>query len=217
MRRPRAAIGLLLVGLLAACGGADPGLPAYDEALAALRANDASRAEAAARRLAAEGGERWAPFSAFVRGNVAFARADAAEAEAARPGGDPAAAEAARMFAEDALAAWRAAAVSRADWPEARRNVERALLRIERLREKSPDRTRRPKDPPPDDRPPPPPPPAPPREEEPPREATPLVTTDLPAESVLGVLDTLRTKDRERRSVRRAEREAKARAGERDW
>jgi hypothetical protein len=215
VRPPRAGAGsLLLAAALAACGGGDGARAAHDEAVAALRAGDLPRADAAVRRLAAAGDGAAAAHAAFLRGNVAFAHSEAAEAEAARPGGERTAAEAARVLAEDALAAWRAAAVSRADWPAARRNVERALLRIARLRERSPDRTGKP--PPPNDRPPPPPPPAP-DPEAAPREAAPLVTTDLPEGSVLGLLETLRQKDRERRSARRAEREARARAGERDW
>src|SRR5205814_5841281 len=161
----RRAAALLLVLLLSACGREGDAARSFDAAVAALRAGDLDRARALSEQAATEGGEAYASRRDFVRGNVAFAKSEAAEAAAGRPGADRTLMERARAFAEDALAAWRAAAQSRADWPAARRNVERALLRLDRLREKKgggPNEGPKPptpKPPPPDGQPPPPPPP----------------------------------------------------------
>ena len=104
MTVPRAPFLLLVL----ACGCADP----YAETLDALRRGDASTAVTTSR------GTEW---EAFVRGNDAFARSEAAEQLDLQI-----------ALAENAVAAWRAAAMRR-DWPEARRNVERGLLRLEGL------------------------------------------------------------------------------------
>lgn len=151
----------------------------------------------------------------FLRGNRAYALSLQAEAESLRPGGDPTAAEAARSLTEDALAAWRMAAATRRDWPEARRNVERALLRLDLLRERAKDGGKpRPE---PDSQPPPPPPPVPGRDTNPVEAPTVLETGDLPTADVMKVLDVLKEKEKARRETRRAEREARGGGVERDW
>jgi hypothetical protein len=106
----------------------------YDEALAALQAGDLSAAESAAERAAARGGARFAAARDFLLGNVAFVRCERAKAVATRPEAEPFAFDAAIALAETARRRWQLAAASRADWPEARRNVERALLETETLR-----------------------------------------------------------------------------------
>lgn len=146
----------------------------------------------------------------FLRGNEAFAASVALETEGRRPGGDPEALKAAVMRAEDALAFWQGAAKTRADWPEARRNVERGLLRLARLREKKGGRR------PPPPRPPPPTPPDD-TEDPPPAPQPRLLTAELPAARVLDLLDLLQVREREKRKVRRAWRTTRAADVEKDW
>jgi hypothetical protein len=190
----------------------------YDRALAALRVGQWDVALEAASEAAARGGPEFAARRDFVRGNVAFARSEEAEAEAARPGADPTARERAQAHAEDAVAAWRSAAMSAPDWPEACRNVERALLRLDRLRERRTDggQPDRPSDPKPGPSPPgepPPPPPDPGEEEAPPGpEAKELAPGD-----VLRLLERLKEKEREKVALREARRAAPAKGVERDW
>ena len=188
----------------------------YDQALAAVRVGQYREAEAAARRaLDAPGGDELVPLCDFVLGNAAYLRSLAAEAEANRPGGEPTAHEWAIASAVDALAAWRRAATSRDDWPEARRNVERALLRIERLREQKAGGTRRidiPVDRPPEA---PAPRPDPPAEE--PDERPAMETADLSSEEVAGLFELLRTKEREKVEGRRADRAKRGGGVEKDW
>jgi len=190
----------------------------FDRALAALRLGELDAAE-----RAADGAARADPaFAArrdFLRGNVAFQRSLRAEADAQRPGAPASLLERAQADAEDALAFWRLAAASRADWPEARRNVERALLRLDALREKRREGgggDRPPENPPPDgerpDTTPPPPPPDGGAEKE-----AELETGELPPDRVLALLELLRRKEEEKREVRRAQRGAASAAVEKDW
>jgi hypothetical protein len=148
----------------------------------------------------------------FLRGNEAFAVSVALEEEGSRPGGDPEALRVAEMRAEDALAFWQSAATTRADWPEARRNVERALLRLQGLREKRGGR--KPPDAPPR---PEPPPPEPPEEEPPPAPDPSLQTAELPPGRVLDLLDLLRAREDEKRAARRAWRRTRSADVEKDW
>jgi hypothetical protein len=162
----------------------------------------------------------------FLEGNASFAASEAAEARATAPGGDVRDREAALAHAEDALAAWRTAATSRADWPQARRNVERALIRVERLRRESarttgerdrpPPRGDGPGDAPPDPSPPPPTPPPPPdipADDRP----TDVITTELAPADVLRVLDVLAEKERAKQALRRARVAAPTTGTEKDW
>jgi hypothetical protein len=183
---------LLLFALLAGCGGASGD---RDRALAALRAGDEDAAEAAAARVG--GG-----FGAFVRGNVAFSRSEAAEALAP---------DLAIAQAEDAVASWRFAAASRPDWPAARRNVERGLLRLERLREK---RTGKPAPPPEPEAPEPVPEPPPP---EAPEETAELEEGELAPRDVLRLLEVVTEKERQKLALRRELRHARAAEVEKDW
>jgi len=115
--------------------GASPEL-LHDLALAALRTGDVGAAEAAAERAAARGGDAFAGRREFVRGNVAFARGQRAAAQAETVEAEPFAFDAAIALVEAAAASWQRAAQSRDDWPQARRNVERALLRLDELKRK---------------------------------------------------------------------------------
>jgi hypothetical protein len=199
---------LLPLLLLAACGGS--AAPDALRAIEALRAGDLEAAEAAA-------GGADAALRDFVRGNVAFARSERAEAAAARPGAPPSLLERAAADAEDALAFWRRAAASREDWPAARRNVERALLRLARLRGKKTEGGRGGPKPerPPEER------PAPPRPpetagEEPGPEAE-VDVSELPPERVLALLEALRRREAEKRALRQERRSAAGGGAERDW
>ncbi len=202
-------VALLALGTLVAagCGQGESEILAA-RALAALRDGRLDDAEEAARRGATPG------FDDFVRGNVAFARSEGLEPDASKPGAPPALFERMVADAEDALAHWRLAAASRADWPAARRNVERALLRLERLRERKRESERRNRP----DPPPPPPEPAPDETEPPPPEARPeLEEAALPEEAVRALLDLLVKKEEQKRELRRERRAAAGAEVERDW
>jgi hypothetical protein len=125
---------------------------------------------------------------------------------------------------ERAAAAWQSAAVSRDDWPEARRNVERALRKLDELRAQKRDAEgkRAERGPPPIELPPPvvdaprePPPPPP---DAPPEEALlEPALAPLAPDAVRALLDVLQRKEREKQAIRRAEQDAVGARGERDW
>jgi hypothetical protein len=178
---PRAPLLLLL--FVAACS--DP----YARTDAALRAGNLDEA------LRASEGTAWHD---FVRGNVAFARSGKAEKLDVQI-----------ALAEDAVAAWRTAAMSR-DWPEARRNVERGLLRLEGLYERQRGKTK-----PPDRKPPPLPPP--PGKEEGPETQAKLEKGQLKEADVLRLLDLLRAKEAKKMADRRARLGTPKKGVEKDW
>ena len=205
------------------------------DALEAGRLEDAEKTAAEAAR---EGGADFEARRDFLRGAAAFARSELAEEMSKRPDAEPTALEFAIARAEDALAAWRKAASSREDWPEARRNVERALLRVARLRAekaskdpKNADKPPEPGDPkaPPTPKPgvtPPPPPPALPLPPPPadgagmdvaPKPNPVAERPDLSPAEVLRLLDVLRAKDEEKVEKRRTERRVRSADVERDW
>jgi hypothetical protein len=195
--------------------GAASGELLHDLALAELAAGRYEEALKAAAAAAERDAVRFQALLEFVRGSAAFARSEAAEAEAAEPGADASLFERAAADAEDALARWRLAAADRRDWPEARRNVERALLRLERLRERRREGG-------PGAKPPPlPPPPAPPTPERPgtmPEETAAAVEGGLlPAAEVQRLFDVLLEKERAKQAARRAARSAPTPGVEKDW
>jgi hypothetical protein len=213
---------LVLLGAICACGGdttsRDGARRIANEAAEALREGDLERAAELARTAGDAEDADVRALAAFVRGNLAFARAQA-EAATLAPESTPRDRARAIALAEDALGAWQAAAASRRDWPEARRNVERALLLLARLRE----RKRRPggEGGAGDGAPPRPPPPAPPPEAPAPRPPVPegaqVEAGDLPAGQVLRLLEVVRAKEAERRAAERAERRRLGGRVERDW
>jgi len=253
---------LLLLLLVASCGAAADGERAYregrfkdaaeayaradaaagdgasaelllDEALAALRAGDLSRAESCADRAARRGAES-AALADFVKGNAAFARAAVSEMQADRVEAEPFAFDAAIAQAETARDAWIRADVAKDDWPAARRNVERALVAIDRLREKKAraERAKRKQQdvavarPKPKSKPDVPPPPrtSPPTEtprsaDKPPPTKTPsdLESGELPAEEVARLFDLLAAKERAKLDARRASRAERTADVEKDW
>ena len=199
MRKRQAA----LILLLASCGDA-----AFDRTLAELRKGEVRRAEQASADVTE-------PHRAFLRGNIAFAECLLAEKQAMTAAAEPFAFDIAIALADKAERFWSDAAMAR-DWPEARRNVERALLKAAELRRRKSDaeRQRRP-DPKPQPKPKPKPQPDGKKkvtEEDP--DQNPMLR-ELPPDEVLRIFETLSEKEQEKRSMRRKER-AK-RSGERDW
>jgi len=192
---------------------------AYARALAALRAGKPDEADAAAGRAAVRDEDAFGALAAFLRGNAAWERFRVAEAQASAPEAEPFAFQVAIDRAEAARAAWIEAATSRDDWPEARRNVERAQRTIEELRRRrteaeakrtgakpTPRIVDQPS-PPPDD-----------------AGATEESETDAEARrdrldpsDVRSLLERLAAKEREKREVREARRRALTSGVEKDW
>lgn len=108
----------------------------YNQALAALRAGLLRECEEAAGKAARLAGGEFVAGRDFLRGSAAFARAQIAQGQASGPEAEPFAFDVAIAQAETAVRAFQAAAMSRDDWPEARRNVERALALVDELQRK---------------------------------------------------------------------------------
>ena len=233
-RRPQA---LTLLALLL-FGCSDPGVKAYGEgrfrdaleafrsagddapparlvnrALAALRAGDLTDSETAAEAAAARGTPEIAALCDFLRGNAAFERCLMTERQASTAAAEPFAFDVAITYARKARGYWQLAAMSRSDWPEARRNVERALLKVDELERKKADREeqqRRKTDP----RPKPKPAPTPDAEQDP---AVQPQLKELDPDEVSRLLDKLAEKEEEKRALRRSHRKARMAEVERDW
>ena len=205
---------VLLVVAAAGCGGERAGT-LHNGAVAALRAGDLVAAEIAAEKGAARGGPEYEARRDFVLGNAAFARSEKDDLAAMGPRG-AAAIDAAIGHAESARGFWQLAAAARTDWPEARRNVERARDKLEALKQKKEELL------PPNPKPKPPPPP---RDEPAPRppddfSPAPRVDpqlTEVRAENVLNLLEKLKTKEQDKLRVRRAQRQSGRFAVEKDW
>ncbi len=105
----------------------------YNRALAALHVGELRAAEFSAEKSAARGGPEFAGLADFLLGNAAFIACERAEAEANLRDADPTSLGRAISHAQTARDFWQLAALSRPDWPAARRNVERALLKLEKL------------------------------------------------------------------------------------
>ncbi len=199
-------------------GDAAPAELHFDVALAALQCNQPAVAEAAAERAVAVGGEPFVARRAFVRGSAAFHDGELAAAEAALADADPTAFDRAIRSVQAARDAWTAAAASRADWPQARRNVERALRTLESLARAKAERQRK-RAPAPLE--PPPPPPARDAEAtpEPVPSPAPAPDVDLTPSQIERLLEILRLDEAEKREQRRARRAARPAAApsERDW
>lgn len=187
----------------------------YNHALAALRAGRIGEAEASSKRAAAvaEAPEVVA-IAAFLLGNVAFARCELAERQARTLEAEPFAFEVAIRFGEIARDAWQRAAMSRADWPIARRNVERALLMLESLKDRQ-TRAKRKKEGRPEPRPVPLPEPDP--DEPPEGPETEPGEKELSTGEVLALFERLAEKEREKRALRLSARRSRMQDVERDW
>ncbi|MCC6671832.1 MAG: hypothetical protein IT458_12290 [Planctomycetes bacterium] len=200
----------------------------HNQALAALRAGAPREAELAAERAAARGGPEFAGLREFVRGNAAFARCLVAAAQAASVEAEPFAFDVAIAHAEAARAAWQRALLQRGEWPEARRNVERAQRKLTELREAkaAADRRRREEarkagEPEPKPLPVQPDPSEPAPEPEGPKEETETEVQpqlqELRREEVRRLLDTLAAKEQEKRALRRREQQTQRVPVEKDW
>jgi len=201
----------LTLVLLFFLGCNDPGRDAYERALAHLREGELRAAEAEAERAAADG---LVAHSDFLRGNVAFGQATLAEKQARAPGAEPFAIDVAIAYARKARRLWEHAATTRPDWPAARRNVERALLKIDEL-----EKLRRRGDPrrQPQPRPRPGPTPRPEKTDEVEAADERPVLDALGPEEVRRLLDRLAEKEKEKRDLRRSRRAERSAAVERDW
>jgi len=192
----------------------------HDLALSAVRAGDLRAAESAADRLAAAGDDGEKALAGFLRGLASFARAETAAGDAARPGADRLVRDRAVAHAQAAKSRFERAAAARDDWPEARRNAERAAILLKRLlrdRDVADSRKKDGAPPPGPDAPPPPlPPPGGPREDP---AAPPPAAADgeIPRDQVLGLLRRLASMDEEKAAARRARRAAAQSGVERDW
>lgn len=195
----------------------------------ALRAGDLDQTEerlqATEGRLDAEAAPAQAAYRAFLAGLVAWERSLAFEARSKTPQADPTDHERAVASTVDALAAWRKACATRGDWPSARRNVERALLRLDALRDRRAPSKKQPKpspgddpaDPtqkPPQDRPPPPSGETGEGENPPPDQAE---GKELDPKQVMALLERLKEKQQEKQELRRKARGKRGTDVERDW
>jgi hypothetical protein len=202
-----------------AAGDGAPARLGFNRALAALRAGDLGDAEASAKRAADRGDEEVAALCVFLRGNVAYARCVLAERQAATAAAEPFALDVAIKYAQEARRLWQLAAMSRSDWPAARRNVERALRKLEELeRKKAAEDERRKKQSEPQPVPVPQPnaPEAQPEESDLDAEVTPQLK-ELQPDQVLRLIELLERKEREKLALRRAQRATRTAEVERDW
>jgi hypothetical protein len=195
----------------------------FNRALAALHVGELRVAEISAEKAAVRGGAEFEGIRDFVFANAAFLRCARAEAEADLMDADPTALRRAIVNAESALDLWRRAATSRDDWPEARRNVERAVLKLEELKRKHEEaeknrKTRKEKGPEPE--------PEPEPERDPESDDPEEVEQDpvpqqepgaLSPEELTALLDTLVRKEREKRALRRARQRVRTIDVENDW
>ncbi len=186
----------------------------YDKALSALRAARFSEAESAAGAAAVRGGPEFTGLRDFLLGNVAFARCELAAAQASGPEAEPFAFDVALGQAERARLSWQRAALSRPDWPEARRNVERALLRLEELKQAREEARKRSEEQKKLEQPPEPPAP-PPTEEE--ARAIEAQVAELSPREVQELLARLGAKEKEKLALRRARRNDQPIEVEKDW
>lgn len=186
-----------------------------NRALAGLRAGQLRDAADAAERAVAEGAGEVASRAQFLRGSVAFAQCELAEQQANTLEAEPFAFDIAIRYGEVARQHWREAAMTREDWPEARRNVERALLKLMTLRNKKreAERRREKKSAP---KPEPKPLPNPEKEEVEEKPGDPAIAA-LSAEEVLRLFERLAMKEREKVELRREQRRERMAEVEKDW
>lgn len=187
----------------------------FNQALAALQADAVTEAEIAAERFALCAGPDGYALRDFLLGSAAFARCLSAERQASGAEAEPFAFDLAIGAAQRAAQAWQSAAMRHNDWPAARRNVERALLKLAdltRRRQQAAQQQRKQRDPRADE--PPPPPPEVDVQPGPSRAAqSPLVADDV----VQRLLDRLAIKEREKRELRHARRQVAGSEVEQDW
>lgn len=189
----------------------------YNKALAALCAGELLEAETSAEMAAARGGVRFRNLRDFIAGNAAFQRCERALEATVERDVQPSAFDAAIVHAEAARDSWQLAAASRSDWPEARRNVERALRKLAELRQKREESRQRQQEKKQKKKPEPPmPEPDSPGSEQKTRKAAPLLNELAPHE-VLRLFDKLEEKQEEKLGLRRSERRKEKDRVEKDW
>ncbi len=120
---------------VAARGAAAPAELHYDLALAWLAAGESSRAAGALEVASRSPDVALRRRCNFVRGSIAWQRGAAAAKLAEQVEAEPFAFRPALAAIEAARLAWQQAAIGEPDWPEARRNVERAQQRLLALRD----------------------------------------------------------------------------------
>ncbi len=120
----------------AAAGNSASARLLFNRALAALNARELRVAEFTAEKSAARGGPELVGLGDFLLGNAAFVRGELAEAESSLMDADPTSLARAILNMKTALESWQLAAANRSNWPEARRNAERALIKLEDLERK---------------------------------------------------------------------------------
>lgn len=193
--------------------GEDASAPLFDHhALAAIANGKWREAEVALEMARVRGGRSMDPRWAFLMGNVEYGRCEQSAAQAMSVESEPFAFDLAIVHAERALGHWKAAAVSRSDWPEARRNIERALRKLGELhaaRAEAEARREKKKEKAPREQP-----EMEPETEEVTRKAQRL---DADPELVSRILERLSARDREKREVRTETRRERSAKVERDW
>ncbi len=190
----------------------------YNKALAALGAGNLLEAETAAETAAARGGEEFRALRDFLLGNAAFARCERAEKEADKSNAKVSALDEAIRHAGRAARFWQQAAASRADWPEARRNAERALRKLDdlekrkeekRLQKQKEEEKKKEALPPPLQ-------PENPGSDQKVRKAAPLAE-ELPTDMVLHLLEKLEEKEEAKRDLRGRMKVKRKTAVEKEW
>jgi len=196
--------------------GDDVSAPALvNRALAGLMAGQLRDAAEMAKRATVEGTGEVAARAMFLHGNVAFAQCTLAERQADTLEAEPFAFDIAIRYGEAARDHWRDAAMTREDWPEARRNVERALLKLMTLRNKKREAAKR-REKKSEPKPEPKPRPAPGKEEVEEKPGDPAIAA-LSAEQVLRLFERLEEKEREKIELRREQRRERMATVEKDW
>ncbi len=212
--RYQAAFATLQAEFAAAGEQASPTLR-WNLALAALRVQRSSDAEAAVTPWLAGPDDRRRAEAEFVLAMASFQRAERAALAAQLPDAEPMAWTMAVQAMERSLAGFLRAANTRGSWPEAERNAARAKDRLQALQQLR-DAARPPAA---QQEPSPPEPPPPQAKPEPtPEEAALGLTQDpLAAAEIARVLRRVEQKDREKRSSRREQQRRVTTAGERGW
>lgn len=116
------------------CSARTEAASSWHDAVAALETGDLQAAEIAAEKAAARGGREFAAQRDFLLAITALKRSAAAEARAGIPGAAVSAYARALAAAQEARECGQRAILAQpADWPAARRNLERILAQIARL------------------------------------------------------------------------------------
>ena len=194
----------------------------FNRALAALQAGDLRAAELAAEKALVRGGEGFEDLRVFLFANVAIRRSLRAQAEAELRDADPTAFTRAIERCEEAIELWRGLVLRKSgadDWPEARRNLERALRMREELEAKRDEaeakqnkkkerEEKEPEEKPEDTEA---------QQEEQEEKAKPQARRDLSAAELAQLFERLRVLEQEKRVLRQQRQRVRSRNVERDW